>query len=536
MASWSENLEYATNTGKCLTVVENAGTTTLPWFDFLAEAETWAATLQAQGISADSTVMIVARTSVLSIMAIVAAWMAGAAVTVSAIPIRARRSEGLRIRHNRLWEMMRPDLVLGDADHLRNLIVQDRGAIVTLEDWRDNCRSSLSRHLDRSWELGGGDHPAVLQPTSGTTGFPKVAVVSYRCLEANHRSVRTGLAVNPQDDTFVSWLPLFHDMGLIGLLGSALFTGSNLVIADPGQFAAQPANWMKWCAEFGGTITAGPSFAYGIAAAAMRARSPGDLSRMRLCINGSEPVDVDTSRRFTTAGRSYGLADQSMFPVYGLAEATLAVTFPPLCNGLQVDTIDRESLALGVAELGGAAGPVRHFALLGYPLDGMNVKIRNNECKTLSDRNVGAIVINGASVIDGYLNENLTEEWFDTGDLGYMVSGQLVVCGRQKDVIVVAGRNIYPEEIETIVASVEGVWRGNVAVFGVHGEGREQIVIIAEAENPQDRGLARRIADTAKDYLDFRIADVFLIEPGTIRKTPSGKVSRADCRLAYEAM
>jgi fatty-acyl-CoA synthase len=329
-------------------------------------------------------------------------------------------------------------------------------------------------------------------------------------------------------------------MGLIGFLGVALVTGSNLVIADPFLFSTQPPEWMAWCARFGATIIGAPNFAYDIARFFMRTRPPGDLSSVRLALNGAEPVDVGTCEEFMRAGKPFGLRPDCVLPVYGLAEATLAVTFPHIKAPFSFEVIDRKALESGTAVLSPGADPLRRrrLPLLGSALEGLEVRIESptGGCEA-APREVGPVLIRGNSVIDHYLGDpTLDDEWFDTGDLGYMVNGELVICGRAKDIIVIAGRNIYHEEGERAVANLDGIYRGHVAIFGVEDKGKESVVVIAEADAKSNPGLANRVARVAGEYLDVRISDVRLVSPSSIPRTTSGKVSRSASRIMYDSL
>ena len=530
-------LENASKAGGTLTVINHDGESSLAWADLFSEAEKHAGWMQARGIGPGSVVMTAARTSKGHIVAILAAWITGAAITVTAVPMRSRRSTALRDRFLRLRKLINPTLILGDEDHLATLTVAHDDKIMSIDEWNILASGPERSVFNRMDNQTVPDDVAIMQATSGTTGFPKVAPIPYRCLDANHRAIVDGIELRAAEDTVLSWLPLSHDMGLIGLMGTPMITGANLVIADPSLFAAEPGNWMRWCADHRATVTGGPSFAYGIAASMMKRRAPADLSNLRLAMNGAEPIDVDTCREFVAAGQNCGLTPDAMFAVYGLAEATLAVTFPTLLAGLESDLVDRQLLGEGMAVTtrDGGKEKTRLLAKLGYPLKGVDVKISSVDGRALSDREVGRVLIRGSSVIAGYLGHPpFDSEWFDTGDLGYLADRQLVVCGRDKDLIVIAGRNIYPEEIERALGAIDGVWRGNVAVFSTTRRGREAVVITAEVQDSADHILASRLAAVASDWCDARVADVHLIEPGSIPKTPSGKISRSACRTDYE--
>ena len=210
----------------------------------------------------------------------------------------ARRSEVLRDRFNRLRSSIKPSLVLGDEDHLAALLSERTAPVYPLTDWCEAIVGSERSSSEESLAETDDGNFAILQPTSGTTGSPKVAAIPYACLDANHRAIIEGLQLHPRDDTMLSWLPLSHDMGLIGFMATPLTIGASLVITDPSVFAAQPGNWMDWCAEYKVTVTGGPCFAYGIAASLMSTQKERmDLSSLRLAMNGAERVDIRYGHR-----------------------------------------------------------------------------------------------------------------------------------------------------------------------------------------------------------------------------------------------
>ncbi len=333
-------------------------------------------------------------------------------------------------------------------------------------------------------------------------------------------------------------------MGLIGLLTIPMTTGMDLALAAPQDFLAAPAQWMQWCAEFGATASAGPNFAYALAARALRRLDPIDLSAWRLALNGAEPVDPDAVERFVEAGARHGLSGSAVFPAFGMAEATLAVTFPEPGSGLTVDVIDgrvleNEKYAAPVAPEHGTA---RRLARLGRPVPGLSVRVCDPGTeRVMRDREVGEIEITGASVTPGYYGRPdataaaFHDGWLRTGDLGYLVDGELVVCGRIKDVIILGGRNVHPQDVERAIADVDGVRAGNVIAFGTPGRrGRESLVVVAEARDVDDQDDVRRaVAERVRDVVGLPAEDVVLVQPGTLPKTSSGKLQRGLCRERY---
>jgi fatty-acyl-CoA synthase len=385
---------------------------------------------------------------------------------------------------------------------------------------------------------------AILQYTSGSTSEPRGVMLPHRCVTANADAICSAAGFDFDVDLGVSWLPLFHDMGLIGLLTIPMTTGMDLALAAPQDFLAAPAQWMQWCSDFGATASAGPNFAYALAARALRRMDGLDLSPWRIALNGAEPIDPDAVANFVAAGAPHGLRAASVFPAFGMAEATLAVTFPEPESGLRVDTIDArvletEKYASPVARDHAAA---RRLAKLGRPLAGTSIRICDPATeRVLRDREVGEIEIRGPSVTPGYYGDpDATEAafhhgWLRTGDLGYLVEGELVVCGRIKDVIILGGRNVHPQDVERAIADVDGVRAGNVIAFGTRGRrGREALVVVAEARDSTGSDNVRAaVSSRVRDIVGMPAEDVVLVRPGTLPKTSSGKLQRSLCRERY---
>jgi len=337
-------------------------------------------------------------------------------------------------------------------------------------------------------------------------------------------------------------------MGLIGLLMTPMLTGFDLAIAAPQDFLAAPGDWMRWVSEFRGTITCGPNFAYALAARALRRLGDIDLSAWRLALNGAEPIDPASVEMFCAAGAPYGLDGKSPFCVYGMAEATLAISFPVPGTGMSVDVVDRHALERDRLAQPAANGDGRRLPLLGRTLRGLELRVCNPDTgRELGDREVGELELRGNSVTPGYYNRpDVTEAafhegWLRTGDLGYLVDGEVVVCGRIKDVMIIGGRNVYPEEVERAAAAVEGVRAGNVIAFGVEGRrSKEGIVVVAETRTDDrhvlDLGaLHDAVVDRVCDVVGIPPLRVVFVEPGSLPKTSSGKLQRATCKDQYHA-
>ncbi len=365
-----------------------------------------------------------------------------------------------------------------------------------------------------------------------------------RCVVENIGAIIEAAGLGPTDRA-VSWLPLYHDMGLIGLLMTPMLHGFELVLGAPQDFLSAPASWLEWISEFRGTITAGPNFSYALAARALKRAGAGslDLSSWRLALNGAEPVDPNAVEAFCAHAAPFGLDAKAAFPVFGMAEATLAVTFPEPGLGMAVDHVDRAALENEryAAAVPATSDGARRLAQLGRALRGFDLRVVDPESgRELGDRDVGELELRGPSVTPGYYrNERATADtfrdgWLRTGDLAYLVDGQLVVCGRLKDMIIVGGRNVFPEDVERAAAAVDGVRAGNVIAFGSdRRKGREAIVVVAETKTDDLAAVRDVVAATVTDAVGVPPADIVLVRAGSLPKTSSGKLQRSLCRQRY---
>lgn len=389
---------------------------------------------------------------------------------------------------------------------------------------------------------------ALVQYTSGSTGQPKGVALTHENLLANIRAMGHAVAVSGAD-TFVSWLPLYHDMGLIGAWLSSLYFGIPLVVMGPQVFLTRPSRWLWAIHANRGTISAGPNFAYELCLAKVDdAELKGlDLSSWRLAFNGAEPVSPATIERFTERFAPYGLRRDAIAPVYGLAESSVGLAFPPLGRGPLIDRVDRDTFVRsGRADPvePGAPDPLR-FVACGQPLPGHEIRIVDATGNELGDRREGRIEFRGPSATAGYFrNADATrslfhDDWLDTGDLGYVADADLYVTGRVKDVIIRAGRNLHPDELEEAIGNLPDIRKGCVAVFAspdTHG-GVERLVVMAETRATGDEATAvlrSEIVSTTVDLLGVAPDDVVLAPPRTVPKTSSGKIRRAASREIYE--
>ncbi|MBS4729181.1 fatty acyl-AMP ligase [Mycobacterium sp. SM1] len=386
------------------------------------------------------------------------------------------------------------------------------------------------------------DDLALMQLTSGSTGSPKAVQITHRNVSANAEAMFIGAKYDVETDVMVSWLPCFHDMGMIGFLTVPMYFGAELVKVTPMDFMRDTLLWAKLIDKYRGTMTAAPNFAYALFARRLRKQAkPGqfDLSTLRFALSGAEPVDPADVEDLIDAGRPFGLKPEAILPAYGMAETTLAVSFSPCGAGLIVDEVDADLLGALHRAVPATKGNVRRLASLGPPLDGFEVRIVDEDGTVLPPRGVGVIELRGESLTPGYLTMGgfmpAQDEhgWYDTGDLGYqMENGHIVVCGRVKDVIIMAGRNIYPTDIERAAGRVEGVRPGcAVAVRLDAGHSRESFAVAVESNSWQDPAEVRRIehqvAHEVLAEVDVRPRNVVVLGPGTIPKTPSGKLRRS---------
>lgn len=392
----------------------------------------------------------------------------------------------------------------------------------------------------------GGDHIAFIQYTSGSTGDPKGVVLTQTNLLASIRCMARALQVTDRD-VFVSWLPLYHDMGLIGAWLGALVTGFPVVLMSPLSFLHRPVEWLRVIQTFGGSLSGGPNFAYELCLRRIEdVDLQGlDLSSWRIAFNGAEPVSQATLERFSERFAACGFDQRAMTPVYGLAEATLGVAFTPTGRGPRVDRISREVLysqARAKPVVATEAG--LDLVSCGVPIPEFEARIVDQHGHELPDRAEGEVEFKGPGVTRGYYRnppatrELLHGDWRRSGDRGYLADGELYLTGRDKDVVIRAGRNLYPYALEQAIADIPGVRRGCVAVFGsMHPhDGSERLVVVAESREPDAMiraDIQARIENLALEHLGLAADDVILAPPQTILKTSSGKIRRAALARLY---
>lgn len=389
---------------------------------------------------------------------------------------------------------------------------------------------------------------ALLQYTSGSTANPKGVALTHTNLLANIRAMGQATQVT-STDVFVSWLPLYHDMGLIGAWLGSLYYACPLVVMSPITFLARPERWLGAIHRYRGTLSASPNFGYELCLRKIPddALDSLDLSSWRLAFNGAEPVSPETIVNFTQRFVRYGLRPEAIAPVYGLAECSVGLAFPPPGRGPLIDRIKRDKfMRSGQAEPAGSEEvDTLRFVACGQPLPGHQIKIVDATGNEVGERTEGRLEFKGPSATSGYFrnpeqNRQLFRDgWLDSGDFAYIAAGDLYLTGRAKDIIIRAGRNIYPHELEEAVGNIPGIRKGCVAVFGSPDpvSGTERLVVLAEVrdtDSGKHEELRGRINALTLDMLGMPADDIVLAPVHSVLKTSSGKVRRAACRELYE--
>lgn len=394
------------------------------------------------------------------------------------------------------------------------------------------------------------DDMCFLQFTSGSTSAPRGVIVTHRNLMANARAIVERLEVRPDFDRAVSWLPLYHDMGLIGFVIASLVAQVPVVFIPTIAFVKHPGVWMETVHRYRASITFGPNFAFDLAARRAprnSSRATLDLSSLRVLGCGAEPINPRTMENFIAAFSPWGLRANALMPCYGMAEATLAIAFDHLHTPMKKIVIDRqayetENIAVPLRNSRQAQDARNRFELVscGHTFKGHELGILDENGNSLPEGKVGEIVFRGPSVTPGYFQnpeasrQLLKGGWPHTGDLGFILNGELYVSGRQKDLVIINGRNYPPQAIEWVVEEIPGIRKGSVVAFSVNGDATEKLIVIAETIATGDDGLAQAITEQVRSALGLVIHKVVLVGRGSIPKTSSGKLQRRRARALFE--
>jgi 1-acyl-sn-glycerol-3-phosphate acyltransferase len=512
----------------------------------LENARTMAAALQRLGVAPGEVVALMLPTSLAFLECFMGILLAGGVPTPIYPPFRASQIEDHLRRQASILANAQAVLLISDEQALPAARILRVGA----PELRAVVTVDRLRAPDGPWHpvARGAQDTALIQYTSGSTGQPKGVVLTHANLLANIRAMGHAMKVGPSD-ICVSWLPLYHDMGLIGAWLGSLYHGVPLVLMPPQAFLGRPSRWLRAISEHRGTLTAAPNFAYEILAT----KVPDDelegldLSCWRSAMNGSEPVHAATLELFCQRFARFGFDRRAMMPVYGLAENGVGLAFPPLGRGPKIDVIDRQALhERRCAEPVDTVRPgTMQVVGCGIPLPGHELRVVDEHGAELPDRHEGRIEFRGPSATGGYFrNPEGTKalfhgDWLDSGDVGYVVDGEIFLTSRVKDLIIRGGHNIHPYDLEEVVGALPGIRRGCVAVFGAtdpHSRS-ERVVVLAESRTDAPASRARlrdRIAQLSIEVLGLPADDIVLVPPHAVLKTSSGKIRRAACRSLYE--
>ncbi len=507
-----------------------------------------AAGLQAGGLEVGARVALMLPSGCDYFFAFYGVLLAGGVPVPIYPPVRRAQLEEHLRRQSRILANCQAAVLITTADallvaRLLSAAVASLGSITTVAE--------LSAHGALFERASPDTHAtAFLQYTSGSTGDPKGVVLSHANLLANIRADGQGLAVT-QDDVFVSWLPLYHDMGLIGAWLGSLYHGVPLILMSPLRFLARPQRWLWAIHRHRGTLSAAPNFAYELCVSRIAEQDLAglDLSSWRLALNGAEAISAQTMDAFCARYARRGFRREAMLPVYGLAECAVGLAFTPLARGPRIDVIDRELLAReGRAEVAGAGlarDATRSVVACGVPLPGHEIRVIDDMRRELPDRREGHVQFRGPSASSGYWGNpeesarlRGADGWLNSGDRGYLVGGELYLTGRVKDIIIRAGRNIYPAELEDAIGALDGIRKGHVAVFGWPDPttGTESVVVLAETRKRTQESraaLETAIKTLAADLIATPPEIVVLAPPNTVLRTSSGKIRRGACRTLF---
>lgn len=488
-----------------------------PWAQMYARAENVAEQIGHDGSTA---VGVVGEPTVEGIATVLGALLSGAALSVLPGPVRGADAAQWAQSTLKRFTDIGVGTVFSHGDYL-NLLEKAEPSVAIHDD-------TAVAHDRRSTTLPLGTGPyAVLQGTAGSTGTPRTAQMSPSAVLANLNGLAERISLSPSD-IGCSWLPLYHDMGLTFLLTGAI-RGIEVWQAPTAAFAASPFSWVRWLTESRATLTAAPNMAYGLIGKYSRRLTDLDLSALRFALNGGEPVDCEATSRFGTELARFGFNPGALSPSYGMAESSCAVTVPVPGRGVVVDEITVTT---------DAGSNRQQLAVLGEAITGMEVRLRPSDDNAgIVDREVGEVEIRGTSMMSGYLGQEPLNpgDWFATGDLGYFVDGGLVVCGRTKELITVAGRNIFPTEIERVAAQVKGVREGAVVAVGAGEKAvRSGLVIAAEFRGADEAGARSQVIQQVASECGIVPADVVFLTPGSLPRTSSGKLRRLEVKRQLE--
>lgn len=513
--------------------------------DLKSAAEIMAGGLQHYGLNPKQVVAIMLPTGRDYFISFFAILIAGGIPVPLYPPARRAQIEEHLLRHQRILDNCQAIMLITTDDDIQiaeQLISQlsHLQRVVTPKQLTAINGSLLKPKLS-------GQDTAFLQYTSGSTGTPKGVVLTHYNLLSNVQAMGERIGAN-SSDVYVSWLPLYHDMGLIGAWFGSLYFSMHLVVMSPLSFLARPSRWFSAIHRYRGTLTGAPNFAFELCLQRIKGSmlEELDLSSVRCMFNGAEPISPATLIRFNQMFNACGLVKSAVQPVYGLAECSVGLTFPNVPRPPLIDQINRITfMKTGQAVPVASASDSLQFPACGIPITGHEIRVVDTSGRELPERQQGQLEFRGPSATSGYYrnpeqsHKLFHDDWLDSGDLAYVANGELYITGRIKDIIIHAGRNIYPHELEHAVGKLEGIRNGCVAVFGCEDQasGTELLIVLAESKIQDSEAreqLISQINGIATALIGSPADKVVLAAPHTVLKTSSGKIRRASCREIYE--
>ncbi len=526
----------------------------LSYAELWSGARTAAAGLRTRGVQEGDRILLLLPTSDAYITILGAAILLGAIpCTVAAPTSRSKTDEALRYI-GYIYEKLDPTLVVVPA-HLES-IVRDYPAI-------DARRVAIPDELSRDGSLPADVFPAAdprqplhIQLTSGSTSRPKGVILSHGNVIANVRAIASAVDYAPREESALSWLPLYHDMGLVQLL-MAIYYQSTIVLMTPTAFLRNPLIWLQNMSRYRAALCAAPTFAYSLC---VRKFDPTklqglDLSSWRRAFIGAEPVPLTILREFTRCYQPYGFSEYTMYPCYGMAETVLATTVVEqrpnrLFGFISCDRIDPEALRsdhqmIAAPVVDPAFGPALEVVGLGHAVQGLDLCVISPDGSVLPDRAVGEICVRGTSLMQGYFRdpkanaEAIKDGWYHTGDRGYLVDGELYVLGRIKELLIVRGRNYYPHDVEAVIEEHAQVRQGYAVVFGINNpeQGTDDVIAVIETKAaPEEHvAIAQQLQQSLLQTFGFTARDIVFVRHGSIPRTTSGKRQRVLSQEWYQA-
>jgi acyl-CoA synthetase (AMP-forming)/AMP-acid ligase II len=537
-------LELKDCTGYGARFVRRSGEATFyPYCDVLARARAAAGRLQARGLRPGDCVTIILPTCIEFLDVFLGVQLAGGIPAAVYPPLHLGKLDEYFGRTRRMLQKVGARLLVTDRQ-IRRILGAVVADVPTLRDVLD--ATDLGPAGPWTPVVVNPESPALLQFSSGTTLEPKAVMISHANLLSNLDMIDGFFRLFSEAEAArggVCWLPLYHDMGLIGHMFIGLYHPGTVTYIGPELFLARPKIWFETLSRYKAVISAAPDFAYGLCLSKVRDEEMAglDLSHWKIAFNGAEPIDVDMMQRFCDRFAAWGFRPEAMTPAYGLSEAGLAVTVSDPHLRPLVTEFDRDQLS---AHRVAVPGRGRRLPAVGPPVPGVEMQLRDDQGQALRDGRVGRVMVRGSSITRGYYNDpelsarTIRSGWLDTGDLGFLYGGNLYIAGRAKDLIIIRGRNYAPQEIERLLVGLRGLNAGCWVAVGCQIEGHgEQLILLAERESGSTRPDAE-VVGAIKERILAGVAltpyDVRLLAPGTLPRTSSGKLRRSEALHLYE--